>query len=62
MVLVVHVDADNDEKSEGGVFGMATAALIFAGDNGGFRIGLAVGGGGGGSTWRGSPQIGRAHV
>ena len=44
---VVYVDADNDEKSAGGVFGIVTAPLVLAGDNGGFRMGLAAGGGGG---------------
>ena len=47
---MVYVDADNDEKSEGGVFGIVTAPLVLAGHNGGFRMGLAVCGGGSGCT------------
>ena len=45
---VVYVEAERDEKSDGGVWGMVTAPLVLAGDSGGFRMGLMFAGGGGG--------------
>ena len=61
---VVYVDADRDEKSDGGVWGMVTAPRAFAGDSGGLRVrglillvfpfAFAYGGGGGGGGGGGS--------